>query len=77
MLYSRAYQEEQQQGGDDDSLQVSTSSVSPAHARTKGLTKKLPRAELKMAPASFPPTALVRMTAEETGGGIHPTTCNL
>lgn len=40
----------------------------------KPLTKKLPRAELKMAPASFPPTALVRMTAEETGGGIQPTT---
>lgn len=26
---------------------------------------------------SFPPTALVRITAEETGGGIHPKTCNL
>ncbi len=26
---------------------------------------------------SFPPTALVRMTAEETGGGIQATVCNL
>lgn len=41
------------------------------------LTKKLPKAELKMAAASLPPTALVSMTAEETGGGIQPTTCNL
>lgn len=41
------------------------------------LTRKLPKAELKMAPASFPPTALVSMTADETGGGIHPTTCSL
>ena len=30
-----------------------------------------------MAAASLPPTALVSMTAEETGGGIQPTTCNL
>lgn len=26
---------------------------------------------------SFPPTDLVRMTAEETGGGIQATVCNL
>ena len=26
---------------------------------------------------SFPPTALVKMTADDTGGGIHPTTNNL
>lgn len=26
---------------------------------------------------SFPSTALVSMTADETGGGIHPTTCRL
>ena len=51
----------------------------PAHT-AEGLlelTKKLPKAELKMAAASLPPTALVSMTAEETGGGIQPTTCNL
>jgi len=41
------------------------------------LTKKLPSAELKMAAASLPPTALVRMTAEETGGGMQPTTWSL
>lgn len=40
-------------------------------------TRKLPKAELNIAPASFPPTALVSMTADETGGGMHPTTCNL
>ena len=28
-------------------------------------------------PTSFPPTDFVRMTADETGGGIHPTTCKL
>ena len=26
---------------------------------------------------SLPPTALVRITAEETGGGMQPTVCNL
>lgn len=68
------------------------------------LTKKLPKAELKMAAActnthsvyhfgdtagliwpanlcvcvtSLPPTALVRITAEETGGGMQLTVCNL
>ena len=46
-------------------------------ATTTELTKKLPKAELKMAAASFPPTALVSMTADETGGGMQPTTCNL
>ena len=47
------------------------------HTLVLELTKKLPKAELKMAAASLPPTALVSMTAEETGGGIHPTTCKL
>ena len=47
------------------------------HACTCTLTKKLPKAELNMAAASLPPTAFVKMTAEETGGGIQPTTCNL
>ena len=32
---------------------------------------KLPMAELNMAAASFPPTALVKITADETGGGIQ------
>ena len=55
------------------------------------IPKKLPIAELKIAaacnkyvtiadeatPTSFPPTDFVRMTADETGGGIHPTTCKL
>ena len=43
----------------------------------KGVTnipRKLPNAELKIAAASFPPTAFVSITADETGGGIHPTT---
>lgn len=40
------------------------------------IPRKLPKAELKMAAASFPPTALVSMTADETGGGIQPTVCN-
>lgn len=31
----------------------------------------------KASPTSLPPTALVRMTAEETGGGMQPTTCKL
>lgn len=47
------------------------------HCNTNTLTRKLPKAELKIAAASLPPTALVRMTAEDTGGGIQPTTCNL
>ena len=52
---------------------------------------KLPAAELKIAAAydiimtqyktvintSLPPTALVKITADDTGGGMHPTTCNL
>lgn len=41
------------------------------------MPNKLPKAELKMAPASLPPTALVRMTADDTGGGIHPATIRL
>lgn len=47
---------------------------------SKGVTvipKKLPKAELNIAAASFPPMDLVIMTADETGGGIQPTTCNL
>ncbi len=42
-----------------------------------GLTRKLPKAELNTAAASLPPTALVRMTADDTGGGMHPTTWRL
>lgn len=38
------------------------------------IPRKLPKAELNIAAASFPPTALVRMTADETGGGMQPTT---
>ena len=38
------------------------------------IPRKLPNAELKIAAASFPPTAFVRITAEDTGGGIQPTT---
>lgn len=36
-----------------------------------------PITELKMAAASFPPAALVRMTADDTGGGMQPTVINL
>lgn len=39
------------------------------------IPRKLPKAELKIAAASFPPTALVRITADDTGGGIQPTVC--
>ena len=35
-----------------------------------------PKAELKIAAASLPPTAFVKITAEETGGGIQETTVN-
>lgn len=38
------------------------------------LTKNDPKAELKIAAASFPPTAFVKITADETGGGIQETT---
>jgi hypothetical protein len=41
------------------------------------IPKKLPNAELKIAAASFPPTALVKITAEETGGGIQLTVISL
>uniref|UniRef100_A0A2D4LHR3 Uncharacterized protein n=1 Tax=Micrurus spixii TaxID=129469 RepID=A0A2D4LHR3_9SAUR len=47
-------------------------------SRSKGvitMPKKLPKAELNIAAASFPPTALVKITAEDTGGGIQPTVC--
>ena len=43
-------------------------------AQILNLTKNEPNAELKIAAASLPPTAFVRITAEETGGGIHETT---
>jgi hypothetical protein len=36
-----------------------------------------PNTELKTAAASFPPTALVRMTADDSGGGMQPTVINL
>ena len=38
------------------------------------MPKKDPKADLKIAAASLPPTALVRMTADETGGGMQETT---
>lgn len=37
----------------------------------------LPKAELKIAAASFPPIDLVRITADDTGGGMQPTITNL
>ena len=33
-----------------------------------------PKAELKMAAASLPPADFVKITADETGGGMHETT---
>ena len=39
--------------------------------------KKLPRTELNTAAASFPPTAFVSITAEDTGGGIQLKVMNL
>lgn len=41
------------------------------------MPRKLPRAELKIAPASLPPTAFVKITAVETGGGITLTVIKL
>ena len=41
------------------------------------MPRKLPNAELKIAAASLPPTVLVKMTADETGGGKQANTCNL
>lgn len=38
------------------------------------IPKKLPTAELNIAAASFPDTAFVNMTADDTGGGMHPNT---
>lgn len=38
---------------------------------------KDPMTELKRAAASFPPAARVKITAEETGGGIQPTVMSL
>ena len=40
----------------------------------KTIPIKEPKAELKMAAASLPPTAFVKITAEDTGGGIQETT---
>eukprot|EP00123_Amoebidium_parasiticum_P001039 comp12014_c0_seq1/m.6715 comp12014_c0_seq1/g.6715 ORF comp12014_c0_seq1/g.6715 comp12014_c0_seq1/m.6715 type:complete len:286 (+) comp12014_c0_seq1:1108-1965(+) len=47
-------------------------STANSSAGVINIPKKLPNAELKIAAGSFPPAALVRMTAEDTGGGIHP-----
>lgn len=41
------------------------------------MPRKLPNAELKMAAASFPPAAFVRITADDTGGGMHDSTRRL
>lgn len=41
------------------------------------IPRKLPRTELKIAAASFPPTDFVSMTADDTGGGMHATVVNL
>lgn len=46
--------------------------------RSAGVTKipiKLPKAELKIEAPSLPPTARVRIVAEDTGGGMHLRTC--
>lgn len=40
------------------------------------IPRKLPKIELKIAAVSFPCAALVRITALETGGGIHATVIN-
>jgi hypothetical protein len=41
------------------------------------IPKKLPKAELNTAAASLPPTALVKITADDTGGGIQLKVKNL
>ena len=41
------------------------------------IPRKLPNAELNIAAASLPPTVLVKITADDTGGGKHARTCNL
>lgn len=41
------------------------------------IPKKLPKIEFKIAAVSFPCAALVRITALETGGGIHATVIKL
>ena len=41
------------------------------------MPRKLPRTELNTAVASLPPIALVRMIAEETGGGMQLTVISL
>ena len=59
-------------------LAKGTLALAPSRNSTNtGLMKipmKLPNAELKIAAASFPPTAFVSITAEETGGGMHERT---
>jgi len=48
--------------------------------RVKGVNMtpiRQPITEFKTAAASFPPAALVRMTADDTGGGMQPTVINL
>lgn len=41
------------------------------------MPRKLPKTEFKIAAVSFPCAALVKMTALDTGGGIHATVINL
>lgn len=41
------------------------------------IPKKLPTTEINMAEASLPPTAFVKITAEDTGGGMQLTVANL
>lgn len=51
--------------------------ISKAGVLKKGTTRKVITCRTTPVITSFPPTALVRMTAEDTGGGMHPTVCNL
>lgn len=41
------------------------------------IPKKLPTTDINMAEASLPPTAFVKITAEDTGGGMQLTVANL
>lgn len=43
----------------------------------KIIPRKLPTTELNIATASFPPTLFVKITADETGGGMQLTVVNL
>lgn len=62
-------------------LPTAASELTPTRdSRSRGVTKMPkndPKAELKMAAASLPPTARVRITAEDTGGGMQAITCSL